>query len=483
MKLSKIIKGIKSKEIVNFVDLDIDCLTHYSKDCIANSIFFCIDGENESGQNYIEEACKLGAKVVVTSDKIKTCKITQIIVKDVRKSMSMMAGNFYNNCHKKLQKIAVVGTNGKTTTSTIIASILQHSDKKIGIIGTNGVFINGEYLPNNFTTPDPIELHYIFSQMVAFGVEMVVMEVSAHAIYYDKIYGLKFRCGVFTNLSNEHLDFFKTMENYARVKMSFFDKNKVLEAVVNVDDNIGVEIAKNSNLPTVSYGIYNPANVFAVKIRIDINGSKFVANINDEIIEVETGLVGEYNVYNVLASIACVKLLGIKNDAIIEALKNIKQVDGRFLKYSRSLNRKIIIDFAHTPDGFEKVLSLIKKLRKGKIITLFGCVGYSDKVKRREMGMVAGRYSDEIILTSDNLGYEDFETMCHDIEVGVEHNKVIARLEDREEAVKLAYENMKANDTLVLLGKGNETKQVIKGENIQYSDVKVVDKLLSGEKF
>jgi len=480
MKLSKIIKGLACVEIVNFVDIDVECLTHYSKDCINNSLFFCIEGASSSGNDFVEEAVSLGARAIVSNKRFDCDNIVQIIVKDVRVSMSIMAGNFYGNSHKRLEKIAIIGTNGKTTTATVIANILSISDKKVGIIGTNGVYINGERLPNNFTTPDPIELHYIFDQMLSFGIEVVVMEVSAHAIYYNKLYGVKFDYAVFTNVSNEHLDFFKTMENYINIKKSFFNKKNVKEAVVNIDDKVGVEIAKESSLPIVSYGIYNPANVFAVNIKVSIDGSEFVVNVNDDVFSIRSCLVGEYNVYNILASIACCKLMGIENRFIIKALKNLKQIEGRFIKYSRSLNRKIIIDFAHTPDGFEKVLSLIKKLRKGKIITVFGCVGYSDKYKRQEMGRIASKYSDELIITTDNIGFENFDVICRDIEDGISKG-VSIKIEDRKTAIGFAFDRMRANDTLVLLGKGNESKQVVKDQIIKYCDIDVVEGLLAGE--
>ncbi len=478
MKLSKIINGMKINSINNYVDYEINCLSHNSKDIIANSIFFCLKGENTNGEKYINEAISKGAKVIVSSSVIAGLNVCNIVVDNVRRVMSIMAKNYYQRSDEMLQKIAIVGTNGKTTTSHIIANILSVCDKKVGIIGTNGIYIGSDRLPTNFTTPDPIELHYIFSQMVSFGVEIVVMEVSAHAIFYEKIYGLKFDLGVFTNITNEHLDFFGDMDNYARVKMSFFNNKYMKEAVINTDDDYGVLLAKKIDIPAVSYGINNPCNVFACKAKMSISGMSFLVNANDDILSIDTPLIGEYNIYNILASISVTKMLGIDNSDIEKGVNNLPQIDGRFMKYDLSKNRKIIIDFAHTPDGFEKVLSLIKKLRRGYITVVFGCVGYSDKEKRSMMGKIASNFANKIIVTTDNIGNADFEEICSDCVRDIDINCIVESIPDRENAIRSAFEKMQANETLVILGKGAEDKQVIGGKSVPYSDVEVVRKLI-----
>ncbi len=482
MKLSKIMCGMKDLRVENFEDYNIDCLSHNSKEIIPNAIFFCLNGGTYNGADYVDEAIKNGAKVVVSETAINDLKVCNIVVSNVRRAMSIMAKNFYGKSDEKLQKIAIVGTNGKTTTTYILANILRHYDKKVGVIGTNGVDINGDRLPLSFTTPDPIELHYIFSQMVAFGVEIVVMEVSAHAIYYDKIWGVKFDLGIFTNISNEHLDFFGDMDNYANVKMSIFNKKYMKEAAINIDDDYGVAMAKSATIPVVSYGIYGPSNFFAVNIKIEIGGSTFVVNANDEIINIRTKLVGEYNIYNILAAIAAAKMLGVEGEVIKKSLLNLDMVDGRFMVYELGHNKKIIVDFAHTPDGFDKVLSLTKKLRKGKITVLFGCVGYSDKIKRGLMGGMAAKYGDKIVVTTDNIGKADFDEIYHDITLGVNSSVEVIKEYDREKAILDAYHSMEKNETLLLLGKGVEDKQVVGDKLVPYSDVEVVKKILGEDK-
>jgi len=480
MELSKILDGVKCKNIKNFKNVEIECITQSSKDVIANSLFFCLSGANFDGKSFAKDVIQKGAIVLVSEENVNENCIN-VVVEDVRLAMSIMAKNYYEKSDEKLKKVAVVGTNGKTSTCFILQSILKEGGYKVGVIGTNGVYINGQYLPSSLTTPDPIELHYIFHQMLMFGVDIVVMEVSAHAIYYKKLFDVYFDVGIFTNLTNEHLDFFRDMENYSAVKKSFFTKKIMRECVVNVDDKYGVDIAKNSGVPCVSYGINNPSNIFAVGIKITINGTKFYVNVNDEILNISTNLVGEYNVYNILSAIGAAKLLGIANDNIIRGVKKLKNINGRFMVYQLPENKKIVVDFAHTPDGFEKVLSLIKKLRKGKIISVFGCVGYSDAAKRKVMGQVAVRYCDEIIITTDNIGLSDFKTINQDIKEGIANDAIVTEIFDRDKAIEYAFKNLQKNETLVILGKGCEDKQVIGDKKLDYCDIQVVENLLKGE--
>ncbi len=477
MRLSDIIKKLKCKEIINWQDYNITCLTHNSNETIEGAIFFCIKGNTFDGSKFTQMAIDNGAKVIVSESRL-TVSATQIIVDNVRIAMALMAKNFYGRADEKLTKVAIIGTNGKTTTSYIIANIMSKTDKKVGVIGTNGIYIDGDYLPSNMTTPDPIELYYAMQQMLSFGVEVVVAEVSAHAIYYNKTYGINWDVAVFTNISEEHLDFFGTMDNYVNTKIDYFKSANIREAVVNVDDEYGRIIAKRGNIPTITYGLHNPANIFAVNMKMSIRGAKLVVNVDDDILDIRTKLTGEYNVYNIMAAIGACKMLGVDDNSIITALQNMKGVDGRFMVYTMPNNRKIIIDFAHTPDGFDKVLSLIKNLRRGKITTLFGCVGYSDTHKRTAMGKVASKYSDEIIISTDNLGTEDFDVVARDIKSGTTLHKVIAEIPDRARAIQFAIERMQPNDTLVLLGKGVENKQVIGDEVVPYSDVDEVKKCI-----
>ena len=476
MRLKKIIKDLDIIEIKNLKNYNIKSVTHISSDVEKNSMFICINGHNFDGNDFAKVAVACGAKCIVSEKDMNIDKVTVIVVEDVRIAMSVIAKNFYNRCCDKMKIIGIVGTSGKTTTSIMIGNILSSNDNNVGIIGTNGIFINNLRLDNKFTTPDPLELHYVFYQMYSLGVKTVVMEVSAQAIYLNKLYGVYFDIGVFTNISKEHLDFFDTMENYVRCKMNFFNIKNVKEAVINVDDFYGMEMAYKSNIPCVTYAINEPANSFAIDIRLDLNSTEFVANILDEIIPVSSVMVGNFNVYNLLASMTVAKMLGLNNEQISNAIKSLKPIDGRFNIFEKD-NKKIIVDFAHTPDAIEKTLSIIKNFCKGKIITVFGCVGYSNQEKRIEMGQVVDKFSDYIIISTDNRGDTDFDEICSDIVVGINSCEYV-KIEDRSVAITHGIGMLNKDDILCILGKGAENFQKIGDKRIEYSDIEVVKNLL-----
>ncbi len=473
MRLKKILKNVQILDKKNFKDYNINTITHISNDVEKDSIFICIKGNNFDGNNYVNEAVKRGAKCIITEEDLSVGNVCVVKVDNVRKTMSIVAKNFYNNACDDLKLIGIIGTAGKTTTSIIIANLLKSDDNIIGIIGTNGIFIGDVQLENKFTTPDPLELHYIFYQMKLLGVKTVVMEVSAQAIYLQKMYGIKFDICVFTNITPEHLDFFESMEKYARCKMDFFSEKNMKECVVNVDDFYGMEIAYKCNIPCITYSVKNPANSFAMDINIALSETKFTANILDEIIDVRSSLVGDFNVYNILAGITVAKMCGKSCEEIICNLQNLQTIPGR-LNYFDKGGKIVIVDFAHTPDSFEKTLSFVKKFCLGEMITLFGCVGYSERNKRKDMGAIADKYSDHIILTTDNICNANFIDVCNDIKSGIIGCDVNI-IEDRREAIEYAYEKMNVGDVLCVLGKGAEEFQKIGEERIAYSDLEVVN--------
>ena len=482
MKIENLMRNLEVVEFIGDKELDIESLSHSSKSIEKNSMFFCLVGDNFDGHSFVKEAVDNGATCIVVNT-IQDVNCAQIVVKDTRLAMTIISSNFYENPEKYLKFIGIVGTNGKTTTSFIIASILKEKGIKVGIIGTNGIYIDNYYIPNNFTTPDPIELYFNLNQMVAFGVDIVVIETTAHAIALNKLKGLNFELGVFTNITNEHLDFFGSMEKYSNTKLNFLnDKNNFKELVVNIDDSYGKKLAMETKLPCITYGISNPANVFAIDIKYSIDKMKFLINFNDEVFEIESNLIGDYNVYNLMASITVGKIFGCTNNQICTAIKNLKKVKGRFEVFKFGLDKTIIVDFAHTPDGFEKCLSLVKSLSKGKIISLFGCVDYSDIEKRKIMGEIASNYSDYIILTSDNPNFESVTSICESIKKGISKNKKVFVIEDRIEAVKFGLKLLNTLDTLVLLGKGGETKQKIKGVDYFYDEIEFVKSIIGKNK-
>ncbi len=478
MRLKKIIKNLDICNIKNYKNYNIKTITHISKDVEKDSIFICIKGNNFDGNDYVLDAINRGAKCIITEQDLRLTGVCVIRVKNARIAMSIVAKSFYNNCCDKFKIIGVVGTSGKTTTSLIISKLISRDVNSVGVIGTNGIFIGNIRMNNNFTTPDPLELHYVFYQMRLLGVKTVIMEVSAQAIFLHKLYGIKFDICVFTNISEEHLDFFGSMENYARTKMDFFDLQNMKECVVNVDDFYGMEIAYKTNVPCVSYAINNPANSFAVDIVSTISNLKFTANVLDEILDVDSVLVGDFNVYNILAGVTVAKMMGVATSDIESRLANMSSIPGRLNTFV--IGKKIVVvDFAHTPDSFEKTLSFVSSFCKGKMLIVFGCVGYSDKAKRMAMGAIASKYCSQITLTVDNCGNTPFGEICDDIVGGVSGAKV-SRIEDRKSAIEFAFGQMNDSDILCVLGKGAEDFQKIGDEKIHYSDLETIEQLKKG---
>lgn len=484
MKLSLLLNGIKYVS-QNFVDVDVVGLTHNSKTVAKDFLFFAISDGVCDGREFVPEAVANGARVVVCASGSDFDKnhlgndVVVVEVGDVRFAMSILARNFYGKPDEQLCLIGVVGSNGKTTTSTIIYEILQFANKSAGIIGTNGVKFGGHLFDSGMTTPDPIELFSYLAQMVVEKIEYVVMEVSAHSIYYQKIAEIKFDVGVFTNISNEHLDFFGDMENYAHVKKSFFSPNYVKECVINIDDDLGMQIAYDADIPCVSFGLTRPANIFALDTVINFDYMSFVVNAFDDILRIKSRLVGDYNVYNIMASIGVCRLVGLDDESIVGGISNIQNVEGRWQTYDIGNDNKVVVDYAHTPDGFDKVLSLVKSLRTGKITTIFGCVGYSDSEKRTQMGEVSSRYSDKVIITTDNICDAKFEDIVCDIAKNIECEYQI--IENREQAISNTLNSLTKGETVVILGKGNEKYQKIGKEKIPYSDIDVVKKYIENK--
>ncbi len=466
MQLYKILDGIDCEYNHGNDGMEISGIKHDSRVVVPGDIYVCLDGVNTQGGRYVGDAFKNGARIVVSEKDLGIS--SQVIVKDARSAFALISKNFYERACDKLKVIGVTGTNGKTTTVNLVADILKCAGHKVGIIGTMGVSFNGKEIDSGFTTPDPNMLHKYFYDMLSDGVEYVVMEASAHAIALKKLEGIMFDVGVLTNITQDHLDFFQTMDRYADCKLSFFDKGNMKLGLVCADDERARKLLSVANLPTLSYGLDNPSDVFAVNIDSSFKGSNFVCNCMDEIFNIETNLVGRYNVSNALAAIGVCRAVGIPSKVIAKSLHYISPVEGRFnvVKHSKC---NIVVDYAHTPDGLENVLKTARELTSGKLIALFGSGGNRDKTKRPIMGKVACKYADEIILTSDNPRYEDPQAILTDIASGIQDVPCVI-LENRSLAIHLGLGMCGKNDTLVIAGKGGEKYQEIKGKKLLYND-------------
>jgi len=476
MKLSNIIASYRSKVNENAIlclDKEIEHLAFKLDDIKPNTLFFCLKSNYDDISIEVARAKELGA-VAVVCEEITDNEIIQIKVPSVRKALALFSEKFYNNPADKIKVIGITGTNGKTTSTYILKSILEAGDYKVGLIGTNGYMIGNKLYPLNMTTPDPIELQQILAQMVANECQFVVMEVSAHALYYDKIEGMTFECGIFTNCTQDHLDFFKTFDEYALTKTKFFNPKYVKTAVINLDDKLGKKILNETQVKSLTYGISN-GDIYASNIVKSLQGSAFTIHNNEGMINVYFSMPGEYNIQNVLGCVACARILGLSMDEIKMGIMKVDKVNGRFEIYKTPKHSFAIIDYAHTPDGVENVLKNIKELTENKVITVFGCGGNRDATKRPLMGKIAGALSDFCIITSDNPRFENPYDIISEVESGVKDvTKDYACLENRKNAIEYALENSKEGDCIVILGKGAENYQEIQGIKHYFNDKDVV---------
>ena len=477
MKLSELIENVKVKKIIGSQNLDIKDVVIDSKQVKEGSLFICLSGTGYDGHDFIRQAENYGATAVVCEKECES-RITEIVVENTRTAMGVIAANFYGNADKQLKILGVTGTNGKTTTTYIIKSILDKAGIKCGVIGTLGVCYDGKLLESPLTTPDPIMLHSVFADMVKCGVKIVVMEVSAHALYWEKVEGINFEVGIFTNLTQDHLDFFTNLEDYKLAKFKLFFKGKCKYIVSNSDDTVGLEIINGNFGKVFSYGIDNPADVFAVKIKETTSITEYFINVFDCILEIKTVLMGKFNVYNALAAATACALIGVKPEKIAEGLSEMKNVSGRMEKvYAGDFN--VYIDYAHTPDGLLKSLSSLRKISSNRLISVFGCGGNRDKGKRSIMGKISGTIADFTVITSDNPRFEEPMAIISEIEKGMlEVSKSYVIVQNRAEAIKYALEYAKTGDTVLIAGKGSEKYQEVLGVKHVFSDKETVLEIL-----
>jgi len=472
MKLYDIISNLKFLGIKNYQEQDIDSLTCNSKEKVNKGIYFCIKGLNADGHDFASESIKNGAVCLVV-EKYLDLPNTQILVENVRSAMSFVSSVFYETYKSKMKFIGITGTNGKTTTTFLIREILMKMGKKVGLIGTEGIYINSLLLPPMLTTPDPINLHKTISDMENNGCEFCVMEVSAHAIALNKIDDINYDVVGLSNITKDHLDFFLNMENYVKCKTSLFDTKHAKSGVINIDAKYCKDIAKKSNIEITTIG--KDADLKLISSVQQMKRTSFKVEHKGKQYSSSTNLIGEYNLSNIMLATASLMNLGFSLKEILSVIKtNDFVVPGRFnvLKTDRDFN--VVVDYAHTPDGLKNIISTLKKLPHNKIITVFGCGGNRDKTKRSEMGDLAVSLSDYVIVTSDNPRDENPELIIADIVKNIT-SKNIVKITDRKSAIEYALSIAKENDIVAILGKGNENYQEIKGIKTHFSDYEVVD--------
>ncbi len=481
MKLSKLIDGLSVTKVLGNAEIEINSICYDSRKAEEGSVFVCIVGFETDGHKYIDAAVNQGATALVVQNgaQIPDIKdgITVVYSDDTRKMLAGMSAAFFDHPEKKLKCIGVTGTNGKTTATTLIKSILEFEEKKVGLIGTNANIINGRILESERTTPESYELYELFSEMVEEGVEYVVMEVSSHSLELSRVCGIKFCVSAFTNLSQDHLDFHETMDNYKRAKMKLFQKSDI--GVINIDDSAGEEYIKSVNCDVLSYGIEKDADMKASEIKISARGVIFNINYEGENYKVRLGIPGKFSVYNALTAIGCVVKAGIPINRAVEALTFAKGVMGRCETVYTNTDYTVIIDYAHTPDGLENIISTVKEFCEGRVVTLFGCGGDRDRTKRPIMGKVAGSLSDFCVVTSDNPRTENPAAIIDDVLEGVKETDCEYEvIENRREAIFYALKNARRGDCIILAGKGHETYQIVGKEKRHFDEREIVAECL-----
>ncbi|MDA9106577.1 UDP-N-acetylmuramoyl-L-alanyl-D-glutamate--2,6-diaminopimelate ligase [Flavobacteriaceae bacterium] len=463
MKLLRdILYGVNIVSVSGSTEINFNKIEFNSNKISKNDLFIAIKGNRVDGNMYISDAIENGAKIILSEDLVTklTKDVTYVIVRDSRAALAIISSNYYDNPTSKFKLIGVTGTNGKTTTTTLMYQLFLLLNSKVGLISTNKILINNNIIESTHTTPDPLSLNKIFSRMVEDGVEFCFMEVSSHAIDQKRIHGLCFDVGVFTNLSHDHLDYHNSFKEYRDVKKKFINSlSGDSIALINVDDKNGVYMTQNTKAKTFRYALKSSSD-FSLKIlEKDFNGMKLLING----FEVWSKLIGEFNAYNILATYSLSRALNYSDELILSKISSLVSVDGRFEKISYK-NNIGVIDYAHSPDSIQKILETLNDLKnkKEQLITVIGCGGDRDKAKRPLMGKIAASLSDTVIFTSDNPRFEDPESIIVQMETGVDENDMskVLKIIDRRKAIEFACQIAKENDVILVAGKGHEKYQV-----------------------
>ncbi|TVY00579.1 UDP-N-acetylmuramoyl-L-alanyl-D-glutamate--2,6-diaminopimelate ligase [Cohnella terricola] len=482
MKLNELSQQLLLYRMIGDSAAEIGSLAVDSRKVEPGCLFFCVPGHAADGHDYAEQAISKGAAALVTERELPITA-TQIIVPDVRQALALIADYYYGRPSHKLRPIGVTGTNGKTTTTYLIERIWADAGVAAGVIGTIETRYAGESLPMSGTTPGVLELQQILHDMVEAGTERCVMEVSSHALDQGRVKGCSFRTAIFTNLTQDHLDYHGTMEAYESAKGLFFsrlgntysdDPRERTYAVLNGDDEASARFAKMTAAEVLTYGIEKKADLQASEVRIAAGGTSFKLESFRGSRQVKLKLVGKFNVYNALAALGAALCEGIGLDEAITSLERIGGVPGRVEPVDAGQDFAVIVDYAHTPDGLENVLNTVKELATGNVICVFGCGGDRDRTKRPIMGRIASDLADKIIVTSDNPRTEDPELIIRDIEAGLkEAGATRDRYElepDRRAAIEKAVEMASPGDVVLIAGKGHEAYQIIGNVTHDFDD-------------
>jgi UDP-N-acetylmuramoyl-L-alanyl-D-glutamate--2,6-diaminopimelate ligase len=467
-------------------DLDglITSVTDDSRSVSSGSLFVAVKGERVDGHKYVGQAIKAGAAAIVGQDSVERASVPFVQVTDSRKALGLIGSRFYGDPSAQLAMIGVTGTNGKTTTTYLCKALLEHMGRRVGLIGTVAYQVGAETIPASHTTPGAVELQRLLANMNEAQLDSVVMEVSSHALAMDRTAGCEYDVAVFTNLTQDHLDYHRTMEEYFQAKLRLFTglgqgKKTRQRAIVNMDDPRGVYVRAACRVPVWGYALNVSADLVAENVRLSMNGSTFTAGTPAGTFTVESRLVGEHNVYNLLGAIGVALHGGATCDQVREAVARVSNVPGRFERVSAGQDFTVVVDYAHTEDALVRLLTAAATLKTQRIITLFGCGGDRDRGKRPKMGRAAVEFSDVVILTSDNPRTEDPLTILREVEAGVREalqgrpSVQYHMVADRREAIGTAVRLARPGDILLIAGKGHEDYQLVGTKKMHFDDREV----------
>lgn len=464
-------------------------LTHDSRKVNSGSVFVCMKGLHADGHNFAADAVALGAEALIAERELAIgATVPVFIVPDPKAAAEKIAPWFYGDPGQSLRLIGVTGTNGKTTTTHIIREMLIRAEKRAGLLGTIHALVGNEILPMKNTTPDVIELQSLLAHMKTAEMSHVVMEVSSHALEQNRVFGCEFDTAVFSNITQDHLDFHGNFDNYRNAKSILFanlckdDNHKQGKtAVVNIDDPAGLFMLGQTQAKKITYAVQRPADIRATGVKIAANGASFRMTGMMGDFSVATKLTGFFNVYNLMAAAGAAYAEGVPVDIIREVMETVSRVPGRFERVEINMPYDVIVDYAHTPDGLENVLKTAKEFVKGRLIVVFGCGGDRDRTKRPIMGRIATVYADRIIVTSDNPRSEDPEQIIAEIVAGIveaSDRLDYEAVSDRRAAIKLAMTIADDGDVILIAGKGHENYQILGDRTIHFDDCEVVREVL-----
>jgi UDP-N-acetylmuramoyl-L-alanyl-D-glutamate--2,6-diaminopimelate ligase len=485
MKLQKLLKNLHLLVPFKDGDLEITSIENDNRKVQKGSLFICIKGYTVDGHDFAESAVKNGAAAIL-AERPLSLDVPVILVKDTTRAMAVLADTLYGQPTKKLHLIGITGTNGKTTTSHLIEKIMVDAGQKTGLIGTMYTKIAEKTIETKNTTPESLTLQKTFQQMVEAGVNTAVMEVSSHALDLGRVHGCDYDVAVFTNLTQDHLDYHKTMDEYKRAKSllfaqlgNTFDHHKPKFAVLNADDPASDMYSRSTAAHVITYGIDNKADIQAKNIQMTSSGTHFNLFVETEKFPIQMQLIGRFSVYNVLASIAASLVSGVEINEIIKSIESVEGVSGRFELVNAGQDFTVIVDYAHTPDSLENVLKTVQHFAKKRIFVIVGCGGDRDRTKRPLMAQIACQLATDPILTSDNPRSEDPLAILKEMEVGVagEKYKIIP---DRKEAIHTAIQQATTGDVILIAGKGHETYQIIGNVVHDFDDRLVAREAIEG---